>query len=491
MFALSCFAHTLQQFSHRDQNLHELFASLAPRLCVKVGSFFDEFCKDNISVPFSSEAPNQSSLATTPGTNIRPDMIELVRRFELTVFPAIFYLPSDDPILIELLNVGLRHIDNMVVNHGLNAVISVRCKLPELVSKKTSMLWSCFCGVDQPSHLAEPWGSADTVKAIRSVSAELWLPTLASMQYIADALIEVAETCAAAGESITGQMPNSFPSAKLSRLLHRRSSLGRPSSHPTSVAGGRYEEVRSYDLASLLSANLKQGVCLCEKKLLESAHLTLHNLHALARVLVRKTLVYDFDSSFYCQLFVVDINLLDLIKSCVLDALANMKKMLKGDSGSNSNVIVLLAAAAHAVTLSLVDDAVLNGGPSRKFTKSLAVKLDAQLQNAQHVMAQWLQDNVANFVPAFFPSLFRSKHFEFLMTEILPMMQRESSELVSLFRASYAKAQSHVPISSPYFLSRIVLARDDGDSAAAAFRLRPCFSFFFSVRLCVRCCDAV
>jgi hypothetical protein len=147
-----------------------------------------------------------------------------------------------------------------------------------------------------------------------------------------------------------------------------------------------------------------------------------------------------------------------------------MKMMLKGDSGSNSNVIVLLAAAAHAVTLSLVDDAVLNGGPSRKFTKSLAVKLDAQLQNAQHVLAQWLQDNVADFVPAFFPSLFRSRHFEFLMTEILPMMQRESSELVSLFRASYAKAQNHVPISSPYFLSRVVLARDDGDAAAAAFR---------------------
>ncbi len=394
-------------------------------------------------------------------------MVELLHRFEAVLFPAISFLPTDDPILTELLNIGLRHIDNSVVSHGFNTSLSIRCKLPELVSKKRS-IWSCFCGVAQPSYLVDPWGPPETVKAIECVSAEKWLPVLASMQFIADALIEVAETCAVSGQFVAGQRPQAFASAKLSQK--RSSASGRLSTRGGAAADDRYGAVRCYDLSSLLSVSQKQGVSVCEKKILDSAHVTLHNLHALARILASKTLAYDLNGLFYGQLFVSDVNLLELMQSCVFCFLVDMKTLLKGDSGSNANLIVLLASAAHSVTLSLVDDAVLNGGPSRTFSKTLAVKLDAQLQNAQHVLGQWLQDNVTDFIPAFFSSLFKSKHLEFLITEILPMMQRDSSELVSLFRASYAKAQNHVPISSPYFLSRIVLARDDGDAAAAAFR---------------------
>ena len=409
----------------------------------------------------------QSALACSPGPNIRHDMVELLHRFEAVLFPAIYYLPTDDPILIELLNIGLRHIDNSVVSHGFNTSLSVRSKLPELVSKKTS-IWSCLCGVATPSHLTDPWGPPETVKAIHCVSAGQWLPVLASMQFIADALIEVAETCAVSGLYIAGQRPTAFSSAKLSR--NRSSVSSRHSLRGGAAADDRYNAVRCYDLSSVLSVSQKQGVSVCEKKLLDSAHLTLHNLHALARVIASKALAFDLHTSFYCQLLVNDINLLELTKSCVFRFLDDMKTLLQGDAGSNTNLIALLSSAAHSVTLSLVDDAVLNGGPSRTFSKSLAVKLDAQLLNVQHILGQWLQENVTDFVPALFSSLFKSKHLEFLITEILPMMQRESSELVSLFRASYAKAQNHVPISSPYFLSRIVLARDDGDAAAAAFR---------------------
>jgi hypothetical protein len=450
--------------------MQDIIASAASDLVAKVG-FFDKCCRDALNpyldTPLSSDAPpRQSYLAAAPGPNTRLEdtKTQLFRVFQSVMLPAIYFLPADDPILAELLNIGLRHIDNMVVKHGLSTVLSVRRKLPQLVVKKS--FWSCLCGVAQPAHLVDPWGSSEVVKEIQSVSDEQWLPVLSSLQFMADALIEIAETFSIAGSADDEQ--STFPSLKLSHKL-RKSQVhpSRYSSHTTSV----YDGIHSYDLSTLLSVKERPALSAGEKKLLDSAHLALQNLHALARVLVSKTLVYDLNSVLYGRLFVDDINLLDQIKSCVLVCLADIKKKLKGDSGSNSNLIVLLSSIAHIVTLSLVDDAILNGGPSRKFSKSLAVKLEAQLQGAQHAFGQWLLDNVTDFVPVMYPQLFKSKHLEFLITEIVPMMQRDSAELVNLFSASYAKAQNHVPTSSPYFLSRAVLARDDGDAAAAAFRL--------------------
>jgi hypothetical protein len=230
------------------------------------------------------------------------------------------------------------------------------------------------------------------------------------------------------------------------------------------------DSLRFYDLSTVRLAKEKPGLSHCEKKLLESIFLTLQNLHSLAHAFISKTLVYDLNSAFFGRLFVGDINLVELVKSCVLNALSDMKRCLKGDRGSNSNLIVLLANFAHIVTLSLVDDAILNGGSARVFSKSFALQIESQLQDARSLFEKWLESNLTDFSPALYPSLLHCRHFEFLLTEIVPMMQRDSEELVSLFQASYAKAENHVPVSSPYFLSRIILARDDGDAAAAAFR---------------------
>lgn len=489
-----------EKFAYRGKKLSEVLASSASDLVDRV-SFFDSFCREDLGSPYANmDATHQSALLAVPVPNSRGDVAELVRRFEVVLFPAIYYLHVDDPILVALLNIGLRHIDNIVATHGLNSVLSIQRKLPELVAARS--FWSCFCGASQPAHELSPWGSPDVERAIMAVSAEKWLPVLASLQFVADALIEVAETCAVAGVAASGHSVQTFTSVKLSKKSNRMSfpnpflrsasfhdaveSAAQPASgragsrspprqsRQSVSATGKYDGIRCYDLSTLDSVSEKQGVSVCEKKLLESAKHALHNVHTLSRVLMSKVLVFDLNSAFYGQLFIQHINLLELTKSCVLRSLGDIKKTIKGDSGCNSNLfsnlILSLSSAAHAATLTLVDDAILNGGLSRTYSGSLAFTLEAQLQNLQHIFFEWLQENVTDFVAGSFPSLFKSKHMEFLITEIIPMMKRDSAELVTLFEASYAKAQNHVPISSPYFLSRVVLARDSGDAAAAAFR---------------------
>jgi hypothetical protein len=472
----------------RGKSLIDVLASSTSDLVDRV-SFFDSFCRDNIGTHFvEKDASFHSALSSMPGPNSKPDVAELIQRFEAVIFPAIYYLPVDDPILIGLLKIGLRHIDNIVATHGLNASLSVQRKFPELVAKVS--FWSCICGAPQSAHDFHPWGSPEAEKAIASVSAENWLPVLASLQFVADALIEVAETCAVAGVASDGHAVESFASVKLSqksrRMSYRLSSFSGPGEGPAQSARlragsrspprqsfsaiGRYDGVRCYDLSTLDSFFERQGVSVCEKLLLESARHSLQNVHTLTRVLMSKVLCFDLNSVLYGQLFIQHINLLEQVKSFVLQSLDSMKKTLKGDSGSSANLIVSLCSAAHAVTLTLVDDAILNGGASRNFSRSLAMTLEGQLQNVQQLFVEWLQENVTDFVPALFPMLFKSKHMEFLLTEIIPLMKRDSTEIVSLFEASYAKAQNHVPASSPYFLSRIILARDSGDASAATFR---------------------
>lgn len=484
---ISPFSHFMLQenFAYRGKPLLEILTTSSSELAGRVG-FFDSFCRDNIGTPFwANHTPYQSALCAVPGPNSKPEFAELIRRFESVMFPAIYYLPVDDPVLIGLLNIGLRHIDNIVATHGLNAALQIQRTMPELVTKES--FWSCLCGAPVSAHDVRPWRSNETEKAIMSVAADKWLPVLASLQFVADALVEIGETCAVSGVGSSGHVVKSFASVKLSQKSGRMSyrtfvtgsgdlHSGRPRSGSRSPprqsfsTTSRYDSIRFYDLSTFDSMFEKQGVSVCEKKILESAKHTLQSVHTLSRVLLAKVLVYDLNSEFYGQLFIHHINLLEQTKQCVFRSLDTMKKVLKGSAGSNANLIIALSAAAHAVTLTLVDDAILNGGSSRTFSRTLALTLEAQLQNLQPLFVEWLQENVTDFVPGLFPSLFKSKHLEFLITEIIPMMKRDSAELVTLFEASYAKAQNHVPISSPYFLSRVVLARDSGDAAAAAFR---------------------
>ena len=80
-----------------------------------------------------------------------------------------------------------------------------------------------------------------------------------------------------------------------------------------------------------------------------------------------------------------------------------------------------------------------------------------QLQNAKHDFEQWLLEQVSvrggvgvtharrdtpqDFVPALYPSLFSCKHLDFLMTEVIPVMQRDRC-----MRALCACAQSTHPL---------------------------------------------
>jgi hypothetical protein len=360
-------------FSHRGKSAADALAAAASDLVVKA-SFFDAFCKDHTPLQpgeTNESASFETALAAAPGACSRADIVQLVHRFESVIFPAIFYLPSDDAILLELLNIGLRHIDSMVVNHGFSTVLSVRRKLPEPVTKNS--LCSCFFGFTQPPHLVDPWGPPETVAAIQSVSAEQWLPLLASLQFVADALVEVAETCAGGGGGLKGQTVHTFASVKLALRMQQGGAPSRNSFRATTVAGGGagkaagshgprggspvrhsaaasrgYGDIRGYDLATVVAVRDKQGVSVSERKLLESALLTLQNLHALARILLSKTLVYDYNAALYGRLLIQgDINLQAQLKTCVVGCLADMRRTLKGDSGCNGNLIVLLASVAH------------------------------------------------------------------------------------------------------------------------------------------------